>query len=167
MIQVFLHLPGIIYVKKRMVGPHSGTGPEWALLWAERPQHVNLFPPQINIAQNQKNSIFTLSAWKTHKHYFFKNDMLKLSLPSQWKQGRMGGMVKHAATFSLVFLNNITFLGENSSNMCLAHSISSWATSFERMLNRILSDSIQKRPTLSFAFVLMSLSLYPLSQNSG
>lgn len=73
MIQVFLHLPGIIYVKKRMVGPHSGTGPEWALLRAERRQHVNLFPSQINIAQmSEKLDIYAQRMKNTQTLFFQK-----------------------------------------------------------------------------------------------
>lgn len=104
MIQVFLHLPGIIYVKKRMAGPHSGTGPEWALLWAQCPQHVNLFSPQINIAQMSEKLDIYAQRMKNTQTLFFKDCVLKLSLPSQWKQGRMRDGEAHAVSFSFVFL---------------------------------------------------------------
>lgn len=72
MIQVFLHLLEIIYVKKCVTGLHSGTGPEWALLWAERPQHVNLFPSTNKYCANGKIAWYLDSTHENTQTFIFQ-----------------------------------------------------------------------------------------------
>ncbi len=92
-IQVFLHLPGIIYVKKHVTGPHSGQ--DLSELFYELNVHMStFFLPQINIAQMAKKLDIYTQRMKTHKHSFSKTACLNSHCPhSENKSG--WGILKH------------------------------------------------------------------------